>query len=239
MMTVRECYRRIALFQKAEYIPNFEGGFSPRTIRQWWQEGLPASMHPHEFFGLDHVELVRDISYAPLPGVTGQYQSLKQYQPLLEPLGYHLRFDEHGAMLACKDDRAFYINHTAWGGLRLHLKPRHDDDAAEGAFVLVRGALQNADEWQALRTQFNPDCAARYGDERPGKRWADRVAAWQGHAHVLVLEAPSMVGGIVHEMGFENYCIQLYENRPMISELLDARTQLALAILDRAFKGEL
>ena len=45
-----------------------------------------------------------------------------------------------------------------------------------------------------------------------------------------------MVGGIVHEMGFENYCIQLNEEPAMIEELLDARTDLALAILDKAVK---
>jgi len=41
-MTIRECYRRIATFQHTNFIPNFEGGFAPRTIRIWRYEGLPA-----------------------------------------------------------------------------------------------------------------------------------------------------------------------------------------------------
>lgn len=234
-MTVRECYKCIALFKKAAYIPNFEGGFSMRTIRQWWKEGMPEGMHPHQFFHIDCVELVRDISYAPIPGVGGQYQSLDQYKPLLEPLGYEVAYDATRALVARKDGREFYIGHNAWGCVRLYLKPAGpEDDAAEAGFVHIRGALQSADEWAAIRDQFKPDIAVRYGDERSNNRWAGRVARWKGHEHVLVLEAPSMVGGIAHEMGFENYCIQLYENRPMVEELMDARTDLAVGILDRA-----
>ena len=235
MMTARECYRRIALFQKADYIPNYEGGYAPRTVRQWWTEGLPVGMQPQEYFGLDKVEIMRDISLAPMPGVTGQHQSLDQYRPLLEPLGYTVRFDEQHNMVACRDDHEFYIGHNSWGCVRLYLKRGDaDDDMAESAFVNVHGALQSAEEWQAIRGHFQPDISARYGDERPGKRWADRVAAWRGHAHVLVLEGPSMVGGIVQEMSFENYAVQLYENRSMIEELMDARTNLAIEIFDRA-----
>jgi hypothetical protein len=234
MMTVRECHRRIALFQKADYIPNYEDGYSPRTIREWWKEGLPAGMQPGEFFGFDKKEMVRDISLDPVPGFTGQYKSLDQYRPMLEPLGYDVGFDDKHCMVARKDGREFYILHNAWDSIRLLLKSiGPDDDEAEGGYVQIRHTLENPADWVKFRSQFKPDLAARYGDERPGRRWADRVAAWKGHQHFLTLEAPSL-GGIAHEMGFENFCMKLCDHRSMIEEWMDARTDLAIQILDRA-----
>jgi hypothetical protein len=234
-MTASECYRRIALFQKADHIPNYEGGISPQTVRIWYDEGLPQGADPGEFFNMDRVELERSISCSPLPGVSGRYESIDQYRPLLEPLGYELGFDGEQAMVARKDGREYHINHDPWGSILLHLKHHGaDDEYAASAFIHVQDALRSRAEWNIIRSDFQPDIAARYGVNAADNPWRERVQRWHGHDHVLVLEGPSMVGAIAQEMGFMNYCLQLYDDRAMIAEVMDARTDLALAILDKA-----
>ena len=110
-------------------------------------------------------------------------------------------------------------------------KPGEGDyDYAASAHIVVRGALQTRADWEEIRGHFQPDIEARYTPQWPG-----RVKRMKGHEHVLVLEAPSMVGDLRMEMGFENYCMKLYDDPAMIEELMDARTDLALAILDKAF----
>ena len=227
-MTVRECYRRIATFHSAEYIPNFEGGHSPRTLRLWQQEGMPAGQTLEGYFGLDSLSFSGP-SYNPMPGVTGCYSSLDQYRPLLEPLGYELAIDEANCMVARKDGRESHIGHDPWGSIRLHLKHGDpDEDLAEGAFVHVQDALTDVKEWEALRGQFQPD-PARYPAD-----WDVRMAELRANDSVRILVGPSMVGDLVMEMGFENYGYKTFDAPEMITEILDARTSLAETILEKA-----
>jgi uroporphyrinogen decarboxylase len=204
MMTVRECYRRIALFQKADYIPHFEGGAGVHTIARWHSEGLPEGVGWHEFFGTNNEELVRSISYDPIPGVADRTSNLP-----MTPYGPTHR--------------------DPWGRVAIWPERRDDDGYAEGAHLIVRGALQERAEWEEIRGHFRPDVAARYPAD-----WPEMVARWKGHQHVLVLEAPSMIGELRLQMGFENYCTKLYDDPAMIEELMDARTDVALGILDKA-----
>lgn len=231
MMTARECYRRIALFKKADRIPNYEGGFSPRTIAAWHKEGLPVGVSVDEFFGFDKLEMIRGISYGPIPGVPGRFTSPEQYAPLVAPLGYTMGRDDQGAIVARRQDVECYLGHNEWGDIRLFLKrrPGDEEDYAEGAFEHVRGALETAADWDAIKGHFQPDIAARYP-----KDWDANLARWKTRDWPQVLEAPGMIGSIVQLMGFENYSTQLYENRPMLEEMLDKMTDLAMAILPKA-----
>jgi len=236
MMSTREAYRRIALFQKPDHIPNYDTLPAPRTIHAWRSQGLPADVDPREYFDIEKVEIIRSIDVGPLPGVTGQYQSLEQYRPMVEPLGFHMAMDDAAAMVACKNGREYYINHDRWGGVKLRLKRRGpEDEMAESAYLHAHYPLEEVAEWEALRDQFQAKIPERYGDHLPGEQaWPRRVAKWRDHEQVLVLEAPGMVGPVVQILGFENYAEHLHENRWLLEELMDARTDLALAILDRA-----
>lgn len=205
MMKVRECYRRIALFQRADYIPHFEGGVAPETEQRWHAEGLPEGVGWQDFFGIDRHELVRCIDFGPVPGVPDRESNLPMTQ----------------------EGRA---GRDAWGREAIwHQRKEGEGYYASSAHIIVRGALQTRAEWETIRDHFQPDLAARYPADWPGL-----VARWRGHEHVLVLEAPSMVGDLRMEMGFENYCLKLYDDPAMIGELLDARTDMAIAILDKA-----
>ena len=171
MMSVRDCYRRIALFDKAERIPNLEGGISPRTIAIWRSEGLPEGVTPAEFFGLDRLEIYRGVNYGPLPGVQPNYSSLDEYRDLLTAHGYEIGYDDQGCMVGRRNGQESHISHNSWGRVSLHLK-KHEvgDEYAESAFELVQGAFSERSEWEALRGQFNPD-----GQARLGGSWQDKV----------------------------------------------------------------
>jgi uroporphyrinogen decarboxylase len=212
LATPRECYRRIALFQKAPYIPNYDSGPAPRTVARWHREGLPAGVDLGAFFGFDEQEIVRTISYDPIPGVANRNEPFPQT-------------DE------------WNMGRNAWGRVgKWHRKHADDDEWAEAAFEVVRGGLQTRAEWEEIRDQFEPRIAERYGDnwDEAHWKWPNRVAAWRGHQHWLVLEGPSMIGQIKEHLGFENYCLKLMEDPGMIEEIMEKRTELALAILDRA-----
>jgi uroporphyrinogen decarboxylase len=205
MMTERECYRRIALFQKADYIPNYEAA-PERLIRRWKREGMPADADYREYFGLlTHPRLFRGISFGPIPGVPDRDRGLPEMP------GCNVGCDPWGRI-------------AAW-----HPKDDVEDEYAEGAFIEIAGGLQTREEWERIRDHFQPDLDARYPDD-----WPELLERWRDRETVLVLEGPSMVGALRLHLGFENYCLKLYDDRAMIEEIMDARTELALAILPRA-----
>ena len=143
MATVRECYRRIAKFQQAPYIPNYEGGLSPRTIDAWRKEGMPADVSYEQFFGIDRYEIIDDISYAPIPGVRAHYENPDFYRAMLTPLGYNVGYDKANSLVARKGGRDYYIGHSSWGNVRLYPVDRTEDGLAEGAFLHVHDALRD------------------------------------------------------------------------------------------------
>jgi uroporphyrinogen decarboxylase len=203
MMTVRECYRRIALFEKADFIPHFDGLPGRATVKRWRREGLPEAVDPRDFFGFDTRRLVREINLGPIPGYPPDQDSMP-----MAPYGRASR--------------------NAWGTVRVH----HGDweaGYAEGAHVTVRGALQDRGEWDRIRNDFLPDVAARYPRD-----WENTVNRMRTEDAVWVLEGPSMVGALHFAMGLENYCTKLYDDRAMIEEIMDKRSELAVAILGKA-----
>ena len=76
----------------------------------------------------------------------------------------------------------------------------------------------------------------RYGEKKTPGRWAQRVAEWKTAEHPLILQGPSLVGDLVLNLGLENYAVKLYDNREMIAQVMDARVDLAIRILDKAVR---
>jgi len=50
---------------------------------------------------------------------------------------------------------------------------------------------------------------------------------------LLQVTGPSMLGDLKEEMGYENLCIAMYEDRRLLEEIIWTRTELALAILGK------
>lgn len=212
-MTERQCYRRICLFQKPECIPNYETA-PPELLLAWRDEGMPADADYFEFFGLRHRKprTYRGIDYGPIPGVPDRNRNLPDPPP------------------------GFFIGRDAWGRIGLWHDKQADDGYASNAHTIVRGALQDREEWEQIRDHFQPNVEARYRGGPRTTSWEEFVQRHRGHEYVLVLEGPSMVGELRMELGFENYCLKLHDDPEMIEQIMDARTDLALAILDKALE---
>jgi len=210
MMTPRECFRRIATFKKADYIPNYEMGVLSDTLKAWRSEGLPEGVSLGEFFGLDHIEDMRHISYDPIPGVP----------------------DRTPWPGVPTEDGAGRFMRDAWG--REMVAMQVGGEFADGARRMLRPGIRDRADWERLRDQFRADEPLRYPDHWDEDNWDQKVARWRDRTHPVVLWGPSMIGTIKEIMGFENYCIALHEDRALIEEIMETRTQLALDILGRA-----
>ena len=176
---------------------------------------MPEDAEYAEYFGItsNRPKIFRGINYGPIPGVPNRDRDLPDPPP-----GYH-------------------IGRDAWGRVGLwHIKERPDDEWASNAHTILRGALQDRSDWEQIRDHFQPDIEQRYGDHKEKDSWPELKQGWRGHEYVLILEGPSMVGDLRMEMGFENYALKLYDDPDMIEEIMEARTQLALQILDRAIE---
>ncbi len=109
------------------------------------------------------------------------------------------------------------------------------NEYADGAHRLLRPGIRDRADWKRLRDHFRADEPLRYPDHWERDNWDQKVARWRNRDYPVTLRAPSMVGTIKEIMGFENYCITLHEDRALIEEIMETRTQLALDILGRAF----
>ena len=204
MMSVAECYRRIALFQEADFIPHFDGMPGPVTRERWHEEGLPEGVTAREFFGHDRRSAMRGVDFGPIPGLPPPHED---------------------DMPMTQWGRAW---RDRWGRVAVWHQEA-DPEYAEHGHTVLEGGLQKREDWERIKDDFQPDIEARYPDD-----WDEIVEKYRDPHLVKVLEAPSMVGGLRMELGFENYCIKLHEDRAMIEEIMDARVELALEILDKA-----
>jgi len=211
MMTTRECFRRICNFEKAERIPNFEGGVTKKTIRDWHGQGLPEDMTREEFFGIDDMAMMRFINYGPVPGVEGATAW-------------------PGELMA---DGKTLFRRDAWG--RETETVEAADDYAEHAFRVIRGGVRSRGDWEQLKGHFKPDIEKRYPINWD-HNWDMMTREWENRDNVLILWVPSMIGTIKEMMGFEEYCMMLFDDLDLIEEIMEARTALAEEILPKAFE---
>lgn len=215
-MTYRECYKRIALFEKPEYIPNIDSLPKPRLREEWTRQGCPADLDLHEYFGLERKpEIVRRVNYGPVPGLSEDDKEARRQQALAEHPKY----------------RDYHNGCDSWGRVGAWQPEAGTGDWAEGARHVLKGALEDPADWEKIKDQFEPRLRDRYGYDDPKKPWEQFAAEKNGVEHPMILEAPSMVGSVKEQLGFENYCMKLFDNLEMILEINQKRTELALEIM--------
>ncbi len=226
MMTSRECYLKIAKFEKPDHIPNCEG-VRPRHILQWQEQGMPKNQSFEEFFGVEpKCHIYRGVNYGPIPG----HDTLTSMMIYLNQLARDRSLADR--LPTPRDEQQdFWINCNAWGGIKM-FAPKKDvfDDWANSAYFDVNSALQRRSDWDSIRDQFEPRPTERFGP-----KWQEFVDYCKVAEEATVLEVPSMIGGIKTFMGYENYCMKLYDDREMIEDIMERRTELALQILDQAY----
>jgi hypothetical protein len=223
-MTSRERYIKIAKFEKPDHVPHCEG-VNIRHVLRWQQQGMPQDKTFQEFFDIEpKCTIYRKISYNPIPGHDKLGTIGRFLNALARDHALTARLPEP------RKDEDFWVNCTPWGGVKMYA-PKHEvlDEWANSAFFDVYGALQSRGDWEAIRDHFEPNADVRFGAE-----WQEFAEYCKTADQATAIEVPSMVGGIKMFMGFENYCMKLYDDREMIEDVMDRRTELALAMLDRA-----
>ncbi len=208
-MTPRERFLRVLKFQPVDYVPNYDFGPMNQALQeQWYAQGMPRDVGYGKFFGLDRMEEnAHSIVFGPIPGVP-----------------------DAGVV---REDDDVIVRRDAWG--RESAQPKAGRGMADGARHVIRDGIRDRADWQRLRGHFRADEPKRYPDHWDEDNWAQKKARWARRDYPLVQRGPSMVGEIKEVFGFENFAIALYEDRPLVEEVMEVRTQLALDILGRAF----
>jgi hypothetical protein len=228
-MTSAECLRRILLFEKPDFIPNYENvALGPRLEQQWHKEGLPQGFSIDEYFGfvepIHWYGWVGRGKYEPIPGVEGQ-----------------------GVLY--QDDETI-IFRDCWGRETQWYK---GEEMPEGAHRILKDGISDRTLWDSLKGHFNKNEPWRYPDsvDTSRKPLCFPAHCWwptdyQGEAttyeelqkiaasgeQLLQMAGPSMLGELKEYMGFENLCVTLYTDRELIREIIRTRTELALHIID-------
>ena len=210
-MTQRECFRRICRFEKPQRIPNYEMGFMPVTLARWRKEGLPEGTDLSRLFAFDHIEDMMFISFDPIPGMPNQ----THWQGVLSADGKRR------------------IVRDAWGR---ETEQVCEEGYALSAHSMTKPGVSSRQEWEQIKGHFRADEPRRYPDHWDVDNWQQKVARWKDRDHVLALRGPSMVGQIKEMMGFENYALMLYDDLPLLEEIMETQTRLAEQILPRAFR---
>jgi hypothetical protein len=227
-MNAAECLRNIFLFEKPEYIPNYENvALGPRLEQQWHEEGLPHGVSIDDYFGF--VEPIYWYGWAgrdkfhPIPGVAGQ------------------------GVIAEDDTSVTYRD--CWGRETQWFK---GEEMSEGAHRVLREGIPGRAEWEALKGQFSKDDPWRY----PGSYDPNRSAqyypaiAWPPAKYrgecttwgeleetavtgdkLLQITGPSMFGELKEYLGYENLCITMYTDPGLLRDIIDTRTELALHVI--------
>jgi uroporphyrinogen decarboxylase len=225
-MDLRERYLRVLTFKPVDYVPNMEQGpTTPLLLEDWHEQGLPSGVGYKEFFGIVSGQSLTRL-YEPIPGVPDQ------------------------GVIRVEDD--VEILRDCWG--HVAARPR-DDTMAEGAFHDLQGALADRQAWAAIRDHFQADEPLRYPSHWTDAHdplyvawptrgpvpyqqhfpipWEERVQAWHKRDYPLVVEGPSMLGKLRVVIGFERFCLTLYDDPGLIEAVIETRTRLAEALLPR------
>lgn len=226
MLTPRERFMRVLKFESVDCIPNLEwGAMSGQLVKNWHTQGFPHDANMREFFGFDNGgESIRFGMYDPIPGPPDQG-------------------------IIAQDDKKTVLR-DCWGTVSERPKGK-----ATSAYHVVRPGISCREDWERLKGMFDPDEPLRYPSHwREGmaplflpwhtrgptdyrklypEHWDDRVRRCAEREHVVQVEAVSMFGELKETMGFENYCIALYQDPGLVEEIIETRTRVAEVVIPR------
>lgn len=228
-MTPRERYLRIARFEPVDRIANIEGRVHELQYHLWREAGDAGDLEFHDadayraYFGIEpKPEVYRGLDYRPRPGV--KHDTAMMY--LLNGVARDRSLVD--TWPTPHEDRPWWVAVDPWGGVKF-VAPNRDemDEWANSAYHQLQGGVPNRRVWDEIRDRFEP-CRERLGED-----WDEKVARWKDRDTPLILEVPS-IGSLKHAMGYETFCMTLYDDPGLIDEILTRQMDLAIALLDLA-----
>ncbi|MBD3242270.1 MAG: hypothetical protein GF331_16880 [Chitinivibrionales bacterium] len=224
MMTAAQCMKQILLCKPADYVPNLEWGpMSPRIVHEWKRQGMPLDADMWEYFGLDGgVEYLCGNMFDPIPGVPNQ-----------------------GVIAETSDTKTY---RDSWGTVTEWPK---DLTQADGRHRTVRNAITSPDDWQGIRSHFDPTDPHRYPGGEELVTWKHGLlyppapvgcCTWSYDTidtlrrtgrRLTQLNAPSQVGDLKEFLGFEYLCSCMYLDPELLANINTVRADCVVGVLER------
>lgn len=208
-LTHRERLLRTLRRQPVDRVPDYEFRAWVQTIDRWEHEGMdiPSLVGLGNRTGyLEHYFGTDDAEYG--PGLSVNVRLLPGFEPQV--------IEERGENWVIQD---------ADGALSEQLKPEF------GASIprYIRYAIQTRADWERMR------------DERLDPRQPDRIPPhldalarrFNAADYPITVHVGSLYGWIRNWMGVENLSLMLYDDLPLVEEMMEHLTRLTLSVLER------
>lgn len=207
--THRERLLRALSRQPVDRVPDYEFRAWVQTIDRWRGEGMPIPMlvgmgSPTGY--LEHYFGTDDAEYG--PGLSVNTRLLPAFEPQV--------IEERGENWVIQD---------ADGALSEQLKPEY------GASIprYIRYAIQDRADWERMRIERldpgHPDRVPLHLDAL--------VRRFNAADYPITIFVGSLYGGIRNWMGVENLSLMLYDDLPLVEEMMEHLTRLMLSVLER------
>jgi uroporphyrinogen decarboxylase len=204
-LTHRQRLQRTLRFQPVDRVPDLEFGAWIQTVDRWKQEGMDTYTVT-EWGPIERYFGTDDQEYGPGLGIN---------VGLLPGFDWQV-VEERGQHRVIRDSD---------GALSEQLKPEY------GASIprYIRYAIESRADWEHLR------------DERLDPSRADRLPRYkdalirrlQRADYPVTLWLGSLYGWIRNWMGVENLSLALYDDRPLVEEMMEHLTRLTLSVLEQ------
>jgi hypothetical protein len=201
-MTARERFHATMNFGQPDRVPYWEWiGYWEETLPRWRKEGLPEDVHPQEFFGLDHYEIL-PISIRLLPRFKREVIS--------EDTEY--RIERVGAGTAYETD------HLMEGAV-----VRIRKDAAKIMPQFISFPVTDRASWNEFKKRLNPKSPARYP-----AYWEDYKRSLVGRNYPICIRMGGLFGWPRDWMGLERATTLFYDEPDLMHEIMETITDFVI-----------
>ncbi len=209
-LSPRERLLRTLRFQPVDRVPDYEFAVWLQTAERWRREGLETPVIS-AWGPLERWFNTDDQEFGPgLPLNVGLLPAFEE--KILEDRGMH------------------YIKQDGDGAISEQMKPEY------GASIphYLRYAIESRADWERLRDERldpdHPDRLPPYVDAR--------IRRLRGRDYPLSLWLGSLYGWVRNWMGVERLSLMVYDDRPLVEEIMEHLTRLTLSVLGKlAGKG--
>jgi len=204
-LSPRERLLRTLRFQPVDRVPDYEFGVWRQTAERWRNEGLDTPVIT-EWGPLERWFNTDDQLFGPgLPINIG-----------LLPAFEHKILEDRGTHWILQDED---------GAISEQMKPEY------GASIphYIRYAIETRADWERMRDErLNPD----HPDRLPPYLDA-RIRRLRNRDYPLSLWLGSLYGWIRNWMGVERISLMVYDDRPLVEEIMEHLTHLTLSVLSK------
>lgn len=204
-MNRKERFLHTFHFEEVDRVPDYEFGYWTETVQRWHREGLPLERDSNRDVEL-YFKLEGLESAEHLPVVTGFWPGLP---------GRILKETEDG--MTVDDGMGGIYEQKKW---------------VSTVPFYIRYPIRDRDDWQKLRSFFDPDTPGRFP-----LNWEEVARSYRDRDYPLGIGIGSLYGWLRNWMGVQNISLAFYRNPDWVAEMMDTLTELWLKLIPKALKN--